>query len=389
MEHARAAAHYTWPMDELHEARFYEPLSGGRVRCILCPHDCTIAAGGRGACAVRYNHEGKLYTLVYDKLIAREINPIEKKPLFHFHPGSYAYSVSTVGCNLRCSFCQNWNISQWPKQHLPRRIGATETKDDDPPDPAQASPDIICPQLAALDRTVPGEPATPADIVRAAQDSGCRSISYTFTEPTIFYELAYDTAVLAREQGLLNTCVTNGFISEAPLREWSGVIDAVNVDLKFFKEESYRRIARARLQPILDAIRLYHDLGVWIEVTTLVIPGVNDSDEELTGIARFLAALDKAIPWHVSRFYPAYHMLDRPPTEAATLRRTRDIGLAEGLCHVYEGNIPGEGGENTQCCNCHALLVERYGFAVRNNRILNGTCPDCGAPVAGRGMSPV
>lgn len=373
-------------MTDLHEARFYEASSGGRVRCFLCPHDCRIPEGARGACGVRYNHAGKLYTLVYDKLIAREINPIEKKPLFHFYPGSSAYSISTVGCNLRCSFCQNWEISQWPKTHLPKRIGtaADEARTDDDPEP-----EVICPQLAAMGRAIPGEPATPAGIVHSARSSGCRSISYTFTEPTIFYELVYDTAVLARGQGLLNTCVSNGFISEAPLREWATVIDAVNVDLKFFKEESYRRISRARLQPILDAIRLYHDLGVWLEVTTLVIPDLNDSDEELTGIARFLAATGKEIPWHISRFYPAYQMLDRSPTATATLQRARAIGIAEGLRYVYEGNVPGEGNENTYCHQCQALLIQRYGFAVRQNRIRDGACPDCGAQVDGRGMTHV
>ena len=371
-------------MNGLHEARFYEPLSGGRVLCFLCPHDCRIPEGARGACGVRYNHAGKLYTLVYDKLVAREVNPIEKKPLFHFYPGSLAYSVSTVGCNLRCAFCQNWEISQWPKTHLPKHVGdAAGASASD----ADAGPELVCPQLAAMDLAIPGEPATPEGIVRAARDSGCRSVCYTFTEPTIFYELAFDTAQCARAQGLLNTCVTNGFISEAPLREWATVIDAVNVDLKFFAEESYRRVSRARLQPILDAIRLYHELGVWIEVTTLVIPGVNDSDQELTGIAEFLAALGPEIPWHVSRFFPAYRMLDISPTEAATLRRAREIGQAAGLRYVYEGNVPGEGGENTYCHRCHALLIERYGFAVRNDRVRNGVCPECATPLDGRGMT--
>jgi len=364
-------------MSELHEARFYEALSRERVLCTLCPHDCRIAEGGRGACGVRYNHAGKLYTLVYDKLVAREVNPIEKKPLFHFYPGSFAYSISTVGCNLRCNFCQNWQISQWPKSHLPKHLERSEEKE----------PDMICPQLAALERQMPGEPVTPDTIVHAALASGCASVSYTFTEPTIFYELAYDTAVLARERGLLNNFVSNGFISEAPLRALAEVLDGVNVDLKFFKEESYRRISRARLQPVLDAIRLYHDLGVWVEVTTLVIPGLNDSEPELTQIAEFICSVGAEIPWHVTRFYPAYRLLDRPSTELATLRRAREIGLGAGLRYVYEGNVPGEGGENTWCYRCQALLIERYGFAVTQNRIRNNACPACGAPIDGLGMS--
>ncbi len=364
-------------MATVHEARFYESLSERKVLCTLCPHDCRIRNNGRGACSVRYNRDGKLYTLVYDKVIAREINPIEKKPFFHFHPGSYAYSISTVGCNLRCSYCQNWQISQWPKDHLPKKLDKAV---GDRPEP-------ICPQLEAMDAEVPGEPITPAEIVRTAKQTGCLSISYTFTEPTIFYELAYDTAVLAREQGLKNSFVSNGFISAAPLREIAPLLDAVNIDLKFFREESYRRISRARMQPVLDAIRLYHELGVWVEVTTLVIPGLNDSDEELTGIAEFICDLDPAIPWHLSQYYPTYRMLDHPPTPVETLRRAREIGRNTGLRYVYEGNVPGEGGENTYCYDCGALLIERFGFFVRQNRIQDGRCPDCGASIDGMAMS--
>jgi len=361
----------------MQEARFYETRPDGRVMCTLCPHDCLIAKGSRGACAVRYNHAGNLYTLVYDKVVAREINPIEKKPLFHFHPGSTAYSVSTVGCNLRCSFCQNWEISQWPKEHLPKHLEAGEEKTVEP----------ICPQLAGMEQAIPGEVVTPEQLIQAALNADCQSMSYTFTEPTIFYELAYDTAVLARQKGLKNTFISNGFINEAPLREIATVLDAVNIDLKFFKEQSYRRISRARLAPVLDAIRLYHELGVWLEVTTLIIPGINDSDEELTQIAEFIHSVDPAIPWHVSQYYPAYRMLDRPPTPLATLQRARDIGRKTGLHNIYEGNIPGEGGENTYCYQCQALLIERYGFYVRSNRTTNGRCPDCDTPVDGIGMS--
>lgn len=366
-------------MSDLHEALFYETLPDGKVLCTLCPHDCRIPEGARGACAVRYNHQGKLYTLVYDRVAAREVNPIEKKPLFHFHPGSFAYSISTVGCNLRCSFCQNWHISQWPKDHLPRRIEAGEESTD-------KSPEIICPQLEEIEGRVLGEQVTPEQIVESARRTGCLSISYTFTEPTIFYELAYDTAVLAREQGLLNNFVSNGYISEAPLRQLATVLDGANIDLKFFREESYRRISRARMQPILDAIRLYHELGVWLEITTLVIPGINDSDAELSDIAGFIHDLDPAIPWHVTAYYPAYKMFDHPPTDSRTLRRARRIGLDTGLRYVYEGNIPGEGGENTWCYQCGALLIDRYGFMVRDNRIVDSRCPDCGARIDGLGM---
>jgi pyruvate formate lyase activating enzyme len=200
------------------------------VLCTLCPRDCRIPNNGRGAGSVRYNRDGRLYTLVYDKVVAREVNPTEKKPFFHFHPGSYTYSISTVGCNLRCSYCQNWQISQWPKNHLPKKLDKKSEPD---------APEPICPQLEALDAQVPGETVTPAEIVRAAQQTGCLSMSYSFTEPTIFYELAYDTAVLAKEQGLKNSVVINGFIGEAALREIEPLLDAVNIHLKFFRAASY------------------------------------------------------------------------------------------------------------------------------------------------------
>lgn len=364
-------------MSDLHEARFYETLPDGHVLCTLCPHDCRIPDGGRGACAVRYAMGGKLYTLVYDKVVTREIDPVEKKPLFHFYPGSSAYSMATVGCNLRCAFCQNWDISQWPKEHLAKHAA---------PEGGERATEPICPSLAELERAIPGEPVTPRDVVEAARRTGCRSIAYTYIEPTVFYELAYDTAKLARAEGIKNIFVTNGFIGEAALRELATVLDAANIDLKFFKDESYRRISRARLQPILDAIRLYHELGVWVEVTTLVVPGLNDSEDELRSIAEFVRSVGVEVPWHVSQFYPAYRMLDRPPTPLATLRRAAEIGREVGLRYVYEGNVPGERGENTYCYQCRALLVDRYGFYIRQNRIRRGACPDCGAKIDGVGM---
>jgi len=366
-------------MSALHEARHYRRLEGGDVLCTLCPHDCRVREGGRGACGVRYNHGGRLYTLVYDKVVSRGVDPIEKKPLFHFLPGSRSYSIATVGCNLRCAFCQNWEISQWPRDRLPKHLeaggGSEETSGS------------ICPQLEALEHEIAGEPVTPEQIVAAARQTGCRSIAYTYTEPTIFYELAYDTAVLARRAGLRNVFVTNGFTGEAVVRELAQVLDAANVDLKFFKPESYRRVSRARLEPILDAIRLYHELGVWVEVTTLVVPGLNDSDDELRQIAAFVASVGPEVPWHVSQFYPAWRMADRPATPVPTLRRAAEIGRAAGLRYVYEGNVPGEKGESTYCYDCGALLVDRYGFRVRRNRIVAGKCPDCGCAVDGVAMS--
>jgi pyruvate formate lyase activating enzyme len=365
-------------METLHEAMFYETGANNAVICTLCPHNCHIHDGGRGVCAVRFNRSGRLYTLVYDKIVSREIDPVEKKPLFHFLPGSRAYSIATVGCSLRCSFCQNWKISQWPKEHLPKNVAAGGAAQ-----PAEP----MCPQLEAVEDSVVGEHVTPQQIVDVALATGSQSIAYTYTEPTIFYELAYDTAVLARAKGLKNIFVTNGFTGKAALRQLATVLDATNVDLKFFKPESYKHISRAQRDPILDAIRLYRELGVWVEVTTLVIPGVNDSDEELREIANFLKSVGAEIPWHVSQFYPAYKMLGKPVTPVETLRRASDIGRAAGLRYVYEGNVPGEAGENTYCWQCKALLIERYGYRVRRNRISKNCCPDCGANIDGVGMS--
>lgn len=359
----------------LHEAWFYERQPDGRVRCTLCPHDCRIADGSRGACSVRYNERGVLYTLVYDRIVASHLESIEKKPFFHVMPGSLAYSVATVGCNQQCAFCQNWEIAQWPRDELPRRLAGDHGEAPIP--------------LAALAYAIPGHPQSPDAIVDAAIEAGASSIAYTFTEPTIYFELAYDTAVAANAHGLKNLFVTNGYISEPALRKIATVLAAVNVDLKFFREESYRRISRAGLQPILDAIRLYHALGVWVEVTTLVIPGVNDSDQELCQIAEFIRSVGPEIPWHVSQFCPTYKMVDRPETPVATLRRARAIGVGAGLEYVYEGNIPGQGRENTICPGCRTVLVERYGFVVRENRIKDGRCPACGTHIDGVEMDGV
>jgi pyruvate formate lyase activating enzyme len=335
------------------------------VQCTLCPQDCRISDGARGACGVRINARGRLYTLVHDRLVARSVEPVEKKPLFHFFPGSAAYSIATVGCPLHCSFCQNWDISQWPRGHLPR-LTVWE---------AEAA--AVTGELEALQRGIPGERLSPRLIVDDALARGARSIAYTYVEPTVFYELAYETAQLARAAGLKNIFVTCGYTSEEPLRRLAGVLDGANVDLKFFRDPSYKRISRARLQPVLDAIRLYRELGVWVEVTTLVIPGINDSEQELRDIAEFVRSVGPDVPWHVSRFHPAYRMLDRPPTPAATLRMAAEIGRAAGLWYVYQGNLPGGGGEDTRCPNCGSVVIARYGNVVRGNRVRAGRCPDC------------
>lgn len=337
----------------MHEAMFYEKADGNRVRCGLCRFRCLIDDGRRGICAVRENHGGTLYTLVYGKAVAVHVDPIEKKPLYHVMPGSKSFSVATVGCNFRCLHCQNYSISQ----------------------PVQGTLRIT------------GTDLPPEEIVARALAAGCDSISYTYTEPTIFFEYAYDTAVLAKQAGLRNVFVTNGYITPAALSCIRPYLDAANIDLKGFSERFYREVVHAMVKEVLDSIIEYKRQGIWIELTTLVIPGWNDSDEELTQIAGFIAReVGVDTPWHVSAFHPTFRMADRPATPAATLARARRIGLDAGLRYVYEGNIPGAGGENTMCPGCGELLIERHGFYLEQNRIEAGKCPACAAVIDGIGM---
>ncbi len=328
---------------------FQGAKEGGKVLCGLCSHRCLIADGKRGICAVRENRGGVLYSLVYDKIIAQNIDPIEKKPLFHFQPGSRSYSIAAPGCNFRCLHCQNADISQLPRDH---------------------------------EGALPGQDIPPARIVERARQHGCESISYTYTEPTIYFELACDTARLAVEAGLKNVFVTNGYITPEALEAIRPCLHAANIDLKGFSDEFYKKVCGARLQPVLDAIKLYKQFGIWIEVTTLVIPGHNDSDAELRQIAGFIKSVGADIPWHVSRFHPTYKLIDRPITPEATLKRARQIGLDEGLRYVYEGNVPGEG-EDTACPACRHILVRRVGFNVLENTIVDGKCGHCGAMIDG------
>lgn len=335
------------------EAMLYERLPEGKVRCNLCAHRCLIFPGKRGICRVRENRDGTLYSLVYGRLISRAVDPIEKKPLFHFHPGSASYSIATVGCNFHCRQCQNWEISQYPRLNSGEIIGGG---------------------------------FTPQEIVADALRRNCQSISYTYVEPTIFFEFAYDTGELAHERGLANVFVSNGYLTGEATRAIAPYLDAINIDIKAFKDSTYRHYYGATLQPVLDTVKLMRKLGIWVEVTTLVIPTVNDSEGELRAIARFIKGIDPAIPWHVTRFHPNYKLLDLPPTPVGTLRRAREIGLEEGLRYVYEGNVPGEGGENTYCPSCGELLIARWGFSISRYSLKAGHCPDCGAAIAGVGL---
>jgi pyruvate formate lyase activating enzyme len=334
------------------EAMFYENLDG-KVRCRLCNHHCVIKEGKRGICGVRENREGKLYSLVYGRSVAAGIDPIEKKPFFNFYPGTTAYSIATVGCNFRCLNCQNWDISQMPKGE---------------------------------EGNIIGEKLLPEEIVANARGSGCKSIAYTYTEPTIFFEYAYDTAKLAHKEGIKNVFVTNGYTSTEAIREIAPFLDAANVDLKGFSEDFYHKVCGAKLQPVLDNIRLYKELGVWVEVTTLIIPGYSDDENQLKGIAGFINSIDEKIPWHVSAFYPAFKLPDVPPTTRESLRKARDIGIKAGLRYVYEGNIPGEGGENTYCYSCGEPVIKRYGFEITENKMTDGKCPKCKTQIHGIGL---
>lgn len=325
-------------------------VADGRVLCTLCVHGCRLQDGQRGRCGVRERRGDDLVSLVYGRVIAENVDPIEKKPIFHVLPGTLSYSIATAGCNLGCLHCQNSSISQVTAQTNLAQAGIVRT---------------------------------PLDIASNAVAAGCRSISYTYVEPTVFFEFAYDCCQAAKQQGLHNLFVSNGYMSTQAVHSLSTVITAINIDLKSFNNEFYRKVCGASLQPVLNNIQLFIERGVWLEVTTLLIPGMNDSDEELRQIASFLASVDKDIPWHVTGFYPAHKMVHVGPTPAASLLRAQQIGQDQGLNYVYAGNRPRAGGENSHCPSCGALVISRRGFQVTENRLSAGCCPDCQGPIPG------
>jgi pyruvate formate lyase activating enzyme len=337
----------------MREALFYTVREGTTVDCSLCRHRCVIAQGKRGLCGVRENREGTLYSLVYGLPCAYHVDPIEKKPFYHFLPGSRAFSIATAGCNFQCLHCQNHEISQ-----LPRTCAS-----------------------------IKGDSMEPSDVVAMAVKAGCKSISFTYTEPTMFYEYALDTAKGAKEQGLFTNFVTNGYIEDEPLRTIKPFLDGANIDLKAFSDAFYRNVCKAELSKVLSTIRAYKSLNIWIEITTLVIPGHNDSDDELRAIARFIRDdLGPETPWHVSAFYPTYKLLDAHRTPPETLIKARDIGLGEGLRYVYVGNIPGSDGEQTVCYGCGKTIIKRYGYTILAYNLEKGRCAFCGAVIDGVGM---
>jgi pyruvate formate lyase activating enzyme len=331
------------------EAMLYEAVDGKKVNCFLCNHRCRISNSRFGLCNVRENRDGVLYTHAYGRAIALHIDPIEKKPLYHFLPGSSSFSIGAAGCNFQCGFCQNWQISQIIKKEEP---------------------------------DMRGYDLSPEEIVAMAQEVKCQSISYTYTEPTIFFEYAYDTAKLARKRGLSNVFVTNGYMTSEALKAIHPYLDACNVDLKSFREEFCRKICHGHLQPVLESIRLIKKLGIWVEVTTLVIPYENDDEEELADIARFITGVDPGIPWHISRFHPYYEFTDSIATPLETLQKAYSIGKEEGLEFVYVGNVPGES-EDTACPYCKEQLIRRQAFLLEENRVKDSRCPSCGTRIAG------
>jgi len=336
-------------------AAFAEDLGGGKIRCGLCPHECEIKPGKVGVCRTRRNEEGALEVLTRGRLRAVAVDPIEKKPLSHYRPASETFSVASVGCNLKCPFCQNHGLSQ-------------ALRDESP--------------AMAED----GRRWTAEEIVAAAAGRGCASISFTYSEPILSFELARDVAALARPEGIEIVFVTNGTVNPGPARELAGWLAAANVDLKCFSAEDYDRVLGGSLEAVTGAIEIFKKGGVWVEVTTLVVPGFNDGDEQLGAIAGFLAGVDPAIPWHVSRFHPDYKWIDRRPTPPATLERAREIGRAAGLRYVYTGNIPGDDGEKTRCPGCGDVVIDRVGYFVREVRTDGGRCPGCGEPIEGVGL---
>ena len=325
------------------EAILYNSAKDGAVDCCLCNHRCHIADGKRGFCLVRENRHGTLYSLVYGRIVAANVEFMEKKPLYHFLPGSRSYSIATRGCNFRCPWCQNWEMSR-----------------------AEGSGDFT-----ELPNT------EPVHVVEKARLEGCQSVCYTYTEPTIFMEYALDTARLARERGLKNVFVTNGYQTPEAVEVMKDIIDAANVDLKSFSEEFYRTQCHARLEHVLEAIGNMHAAGIWVEITTLIVPGGNDSEEELQDIASFVAGLSPDVPWHVTRFHPDYRVTDLGLTPVETMRRAIEIGREAGLRYVYAGNIILPEAKDTACPECGHVVVRRDGLGRTQCDLDGNRCRQC------------
>ena len=336
------------------KAILYEKLKDNEVRCLACHNQCLINNKGIGICGVRQNINGDLYLLVYGKAISVNIDPIEKKPLFHFLPSQKAFSLGTLGCNFDCDFCQNWEISQSPKHF----------------DKTQSIKHY-------------GEEWEPEKIVDYCKENNIPIIAYTYNEPTIWAEYALDTMRLAKKEGIKNIWVSNGFMTEKTLNFIAPYLDAINIDLKSFSEKFYQKTCKGRLEPVKENIKKIWKMGIWIEVTTLVIPGFNDSTKELKQIAKFLVGISKDLPWHISAFYPCYKMLTQAPTSQEILINACEIGRKAGLRYIYTGNIPNSDYESTYCPKCNSLIIERWGMEVLENNLKNGKCPKCNTKIKG------
>ncbi len=332
------------------EAILYDKRENGAVACRLCAHHCIIKDGETGLCDVRKNRAGVLWSETYEKIVTTHIDPIEKKPLFHYKPGSLSFSVATVGCNFRCTWCQNHDISQWAHE--------------------EQSP-------------LPGQAIGPEELARMAANNRCATLAFTYTEPTVFAEIALDTARAAAPLGVDSIFVTNGYMSSELIDTFGPLMKGANVDLKAFNDDTYRQYTGARLQPVCDSIRHLHENGTWVEITTLIIPELNDSEAELTAMASFIADIDPAIPWHISAFHPTYQMTDRKRTPLDTLHAAYTIGKRAGLRFVYTGNAPGDRYESTYCPKCGTVVIERTGFQILFNRIVMQKCPTCNETIEG------
>jgi pyruvate formate lyase activating enzyme len=330
------------------EAKFYQKLQNKKIKCKLCPRECTVGDKERGYCGVRENRRGTYYTLVHSRVCAAHIDPIEKKPLFHYLPGTLAFSLATAGCNVNCKFCQNWDISQVrPEQ-------------------------------------VPADYAPPKLVAALAKQHGCPTIAYTYSEPVIFSEYLMDAADAGHEVGVRSVVVSNGYTQEEALKTAYGKMDAVKIDLKAFSESYYKDVVVGELKPVLDALVTLQKMGKWTEIVYLVVPTLNDSDSEFRGLVRWIKTnLGVDAPLHFTQFHPEYLLKNLPITPVPTLERAKAIADAEGLHYVYIGNVPGHPAENTYCPKCHRLVVERVGMTAKQVLIRKGTCPFCGQPIPG------
>lgn len=330
------------------EAMYYKKLEDLRVECLLCPRSCKIADRERGYCGVRENRGGKYYTLVHSRVCAMHIDPIEKKPLFHYLTGTNGYSIATAGCNIECKFCQNWQISQFrPEQVANIRL-------------------------------------TPKDVVKYAKEGGCSTIAYTYSEPVVFYEYMYETAKLGKENGIASVMISNGYIQEEPLKELCKHLNAVKIDLKAFTEKFYKETCSGELKPVLDTLLTLKKIGIWFEIVVLIIPTLNDTDKELKEMCGWVKEnLGPDVPIHFSRYYPTYKIKNIPPTPIATLVKARKIAMDAGLNYAYLGNVPGHEGESTFCPNCHKVAIKRIGYTILQNSIKDEKCGNCQHPIPG------